>query len=191
MRKTQGSSFVLYIKRKGCILYCIGCNTPLLLVVKRGLVPLFFIFKDIVINMFSKNDFVVILGATQKDKCFSNFTFALAIVLGVGKYDLLVQPLTGVYKTDYVISKESCQRINFEILKTHVSKRKPKINDLVVYVKRKYKSYKEDDKIFLGNGILVEIMDKPGDTLTCKILTDSETVTASIKDVIVLEDENA
>ena len=147
-----------------------------------------FLICGIVINMFSKNDIVVILGSTKKDDCYSNFTFNLATVVAVGKYDLVVKNFSGLYKSDFVVSKSACQKIEFGKLKTHCTKKEPKINDLVLYTKRKYKSYKEDDLLFIGNGILIEIEDKPGESLMCKILNDKETITVPIKDVVVLED---
>ena len=72
--------------------------------------------------MFSKNDIVVILGSTKKDDCYSNFTFNLATGVAVGKYDLVVKNFSGLYKSDFVVSKSACQKIEFSKLKTHRTK---------------------------------------------------------------------
>ena len=136
--------------------------------------------------MFAKGDLAVVVGSTLSKSGKSDFTYEMVRVLYVGKHELLVKPEKSRYTFStraYIISKQACQKIHKKYFRTHIPKSLPKPGDLVLECKIDYEKYK------VRMGILMEIIDSPGRSLSAKILHENEYVEVAYKDLIVLENE--
>jgi len=127
----------------------------------------------------SKGDLVVVVGQTvSKDGPTERHT-VLSTVIEVGKNDVFVQKRLS--SRIFSVPKSRCVKISAD--KVHASEKilVPKLGDLVMSMADRF------GKVERKIGVLVEIVDIPGDYLMAKILMSGKSESVLFSSLIVVE----
>ena len=127
----------------------------------------------------SKGDLVVVVGQTiSKDGPTERHT-VLSTVVEVGKRDVFVQKRSN--SRIFSVPKSRCLKINTESAHADESIIVPRLGNLVMSVTDRF------GKIERKIGVLIEIVDIPGDYLMAKILMSGKSESVLFSSIIVVE----
>ena len=130
---------------------------------------------------FKKEDLVVITGCIKKENN-EKMTADVFKVCFIGMHELVVAPITGYSRRLFKTSKASCTKI---YIKKDLNNDaiQPKIGSLVLVFDSDYRGDLKGPKI----GHIQEIHIHPGKDTHCVILSNNETILASMQTILVLE----
>jgi hypothetical protein len=126
-----------------------------------------------------EGDLVVVVGQTvSKDGPIERHT-VLSTVVAAGKRDVFVQKRTSTRV--FSVPKSRCVKVSDDKVRADETVLIPKLGDLVLSMTDRFG--KTDRKM----GVLVEIIDIPGDYLMAKILMGEKSEQVMFKSLIVVE----